>query len=184
VVGEVEFPGWEVLRFNYRVVPLNRLAWKDFVGSGNPVAIAFMAKMSVRKKDRVAVKLECLKGLAELKLNPAQLLLLSGFVDTYLKLGVVVEAVLMEEVAKMEGKPKEGVMQIVTSWMEKGLEQGRQEGRREQVDLLLGQLRWKIGAFSDLMEQRVTDLSIERLRELGMALLAFESEEDLRRWLG
>jgi hypothetical protein len=75
-------------------------------------------------------------------------------------------------------------MQIVTSWMEKGLEQGRQEGRREQVDLLLGQLRWKIGAVSDLMEERVEGLSIERLRDLGMALLEFESEEDLRGWLG
>jgi hypothetical protein len=75
-------------------------------------------------------------------------------------------------------------MQIVTSWMEKGLEQGRQEGRREQVDLLLGQLRWKIGAVSDLMEERVEGLSIERLRDLGMVLLEFESEEDLRGWLG
>jgi hypothetical protein len=122
-------------------MPLNRLAWRDFVGSQNPVAIAFMSKMGVKKKERVAVKLECLKGLAELKLNPAQLLLLSGFVDTYLKLGVEEEGVLMEEIAKMKGKPKEGVMQIVTSWMEKGLEQGRQEGRQEQVALLLSQLR-------------------------------------------
>jgi Domain of unknown function (DUF4351) len=180
----VEFSGWEVLRFSYRVVPLNRLAWQNFVGSRNPVAIAFMSKMGVKKKERVAVKLECLKGLAELKLNPAQLLLLSGFVDTYLKLGVEEEGVLMEEIAKMKGKPKEGVMQIVTSWMEKGLEQGRQEGRREQVALLLGQLRWKIGALSDLMEQRVEGLPIERLRDLAMALLEFESEADLRRWLG
>jgi hypothetical protein len=35
----------------------------------------------------------------------------------------------MEEVAKMEGKPKEGVVQIVTSWMGKEVERiGRPVG--------------------------------------------------------
>jgi hypothetical protein len=180
----VEFSGWEVLRFNYRVVPLNRLAWRDFVGSQNPVAIAFMAKMKVRKGDRVSVKLECLKRLAALKLNPAQLLLLSGFVDTYLKLGVEEEGVLMEEVAKIKGKPREGVMQIVTSWMEQGIEQERQAQREKQSNLLVRQLRRKLGEVSEAMEVRVMGLSFEQMDKLGEALFDFNSEEDLRGWLG
>jgi hypothetical protein len=121
----VEFPGWEVLRFNYRVIRLNHLPWRDFVGKANPVASAFMAKMKVRKTDRIAVKLECLRELAGLALNPAQLHLLSGFVDTYLRLDLVEEERFMEQVGRIEGKQKEGIMQIVTSWQEQGrLEQG------------------------------------------------------------
>jgi hypothetical protein len=69
----VAFPDWEVLRFNYRAIRLNHLAWQDFIGKANPVASAFMSKMKIRKQDRLLVKFECLRGLAELNLNPAQL---------------------------------------------------------------------------------------------------------------
>jgi uncharacterized protein YjbJ (UPF0337 family) len=93
----------------------------------------------------------------------------------------LIVSVLMEEVAKTEGKPKEGVMQIVTSWEERGQRKGEKEGRQE---LLVSQLRRKLGGISDAIEQRIADLSVERLGDLGLALLDFESEADLRRWLG
>jgi hypothetical protein len=37
-------------------------------------------------EDRPRVKLECLRLLATLRLNPARMRLISGFVDTYLRL--------------------------------------------------------------------------------------------------
>jgi Domain of unknown function (DUF4351) len=176
----VEFPGWEVLRFNYRVIRLNHLAWRDFVGTANPVASAFMAKMKVRKSDRIAVKLACLRELTELALNPAQLHLLSGFVDTYLRLDLVEEKRLMEQVARIEGKQKEGIMQIVTSWQE----QGRREGRQEAAKLLIRQLTRKLGGVSKALVSDVENLSVEQMSDLGEALFDFESESDLRLWLG
>jgi Domain of unknown function (DUF4351) len=180
----VAFPDWEVLRFNYRAIRLNHLAWQDFVGKANPVASAFMAKMKIRKSDRLLVKFECLRGLAELSLNPAQLHLLLGFVDTYLGLEARENARLLEQLARIEGKKKEGVMQIVTSWEKQGIAKGRQEGRQEQgSSLVLRQLKRKFGEVSNPIEQMITALPIDRLNDLGEALLDFKTEADLHAWL-
>jgi Domain of unknown function (DUF4351) len=176
----VAFPDWEVLRFNYRAIRLNHLAWRDFVGKANPVASAFMAKMKIRKVDRIMVKLACLRELTELALNPAQLHLLSGFVDTYLRLDLAEEARLMEQVGRIEGKQKEGIMQIVTSWQEQGIETGRQQ----QAKLLIRQLTRKLGGVSKALVGDVEGLSVEQMSDLGEALFDFESEADLRVWLG
>jgi Domain of unknown function (DUF4351) len=43
----VEFPDWEVLRFNYRAIRLNHLSWKDYEHQPNPVASALMSKMKI-----------------------------------------------------------------------------------------------------------------------------------------
>jgi hypothetical protein len=82
----VEFRDWSVLAFNYRVIQLNRLNWRDFLEQPNPVASALMAKMKIAPQDRPKVKAECLRLLATLSLDPARMQLISGFVDTYLRL--------------------------------------------------------------------------------------------------
>jgi predicted transposase YdaD len=183
----VAFPDWEVLRFNYRAIRLNHLAWQDFVGKANPVASAFMSKMKIRKQDRLLVKFECLRELAELNLNPAQLHLLLGFVDTYLGLEASENTRLLEQLDRIEGKQKEGIMQIVTSWerqgIAKGEEKGRQEGRQEAAKLLMRQLTRKLGEVSKVLVGNVEGLSVEQMSDLGEALFDFESESDLRVWL-
>ena len=80
-VFEVNFPDLQVLQFNYRVVQLNQMNWRDFVNQPNPVASALMAKMRIAPSDRPRVKLECLRLLATLKQNPAKMQLISGFID-------------------------------------------------------------------------------------------------------
>jgi hypothetical protein len=82
----VGFPDLEVLEFRYRVIQLNQLDWRDFVKSENAVASALMAKMNVATKDRPRVKVECMRMLATLKLDPAKLRLIWGFVERYLDL--------------------------------------------------------------------------------------------------
>ena len=42
--------------------------------------------MNIRREERPFVKAECLRLLATLKLAPARMQLISGFVDTYLRL--------------------------------------------------------------------------------------------------
>lgn len=68
---EVKFPDFKVLEFNYQVVQLNRLNWRDFLDKPNPVASALMAKMNIAPEDRAKVKAECLRLMVTLKLNPA-----------------------------------------------------------------------------------------------------------------
>jgi hypothetical protein len=83
---EVKFPDFKVLEFNYRVIQLNRLNWRDFLNKTNPIASALMAKMKIATDDRPKVKAQCLRLLVTLKLDPARMQLISGFVDTYLNL--------------------------------------------------------------------------------------------------
>ncbi len=70
---QVAFPNKVVLQFNYDVIQLNQLNWRDFVQQANPVASALMAKMNIADSDRPRVKLECLRLLASLRLNPAKM---------------------------------------------------------------------------------------------------------------
>ena len=98
---KVEFPDLEVLNFNYQVVQLNRLNWRDYLNQTNPVASALMTKMQIAKADRPKVKLECLRMLATLKLNPAKTKLISGFIDTYLKLTASEEKLLQQNLDKI-----------------------------------------------------------------------------------
>lgn len=80
---QVAFPDKVVLEFNYAVIQLNQLNWRDFLRQQNPVASALMAKMNIAPEDRPRVKFECLRLLATLRLDPARMQLISGFIDTY-----------------------------------------------------------------------------------------------------
>jgi hypothetical protein len=83
---QVIFPDKTILEFNYSVIQLNRLAWREYLRQENPVAAALMAKMQIQPQDRPTVKLECLRLLTTLRLDPARMQLISGFIDTYLRL--------------------------------------------------------------------------------------------------
>ena len=39
---QINFPDFQVLKFNYQVVQLNQLNWRDFLARQNPVASALM----------------------------------------------------------------------------------------------------------------------------------------------
>jgi hypothetical protein len=104
----------------------------------NPVAAALMSKMKISEQDRPRVKFECLRLLASLRLDPARNFLISGFVDTYLRLNQAEEQVFQAEVARIETvTEQEQVMQLTTSWMERGIEQGLERERRAAITGLL-----------------------------------------------
>ena len=179
-VYQVAFPNKVVLQFDYDVIQLNRLNWRDFLRQQNPVASALMAKMNIEPSDRLQVKLECLRLLATLRLDPARMTLISGFIDTYLRLSAEEERQLESEIATMEPVQQEVVMEIVTSWMEKGIEQGKQS---QTMALILRQLPRRIGAINPELESRIRSLSVPQLEELAEALLDFSNEADLVNWL-
>jgi predicted transposase/invertase (TIGR01784 family) len=178
----VEFDDFKVMEFNFKAIQLNRLNWRDFLNQQNPVAAALMSKMRINEADRPRVKVECLRVLATLKLDPARTQLISGFVDTYLRLNAKEEQVFKESIVTLEGTEREGIMQIVTSWMEQGIAEGRSDEARS---LVLRQLtrRLRLSSLPTSVEAQVQDLALPQLEALGEALLDFASVEDFIVWV-
>lgn len=143
-----------------------------------------MAKMRMEKRDRPRVKVECLRLLATLRLDPARTRLISGFVDTYLRLNAQETEIFQTELARLEPQQQEGVMQIVTSWMEEGIERGIAQGREEGMQagersLILRQLSRRLGDIPESLRSQIDALSLAQLEQLGEALLDFSNLTDL-----
>jgi hypothetical protein len=177
---EMALPGLRVLRFRFRQVQLNRLSWRRYVRRPNPVAAALMARMRMGPNERVRVKLECLRLLTTLRLDPAKARLISGFVDTYLNLRGEERRLFAREIDAMPADEKESVMQLTTSWKEEGREEGQHQ---EAARLVLRQLHRRTGQVPDAVAAQVTSLSLEQLERLSEDLLDFTTQADLGRWL-
>jgi hypothetical protein len=179
-IHQVAFPHKVILQFNYDVIQLNQLNWRDFLRQQNPVATALMAKMNIAPAERRQVKFECLRLLATLKLDPARMRLISGFIDTYLRLSPQEQELLQADIATIEPRQQEEVMEIVTSWMEEGIEQGKEQAT---LSLVMRLLPRRVGTLTPELEARVQQLSLTQLEDLSVALLDFSSVEDLTAWL-
>jgi Domain of unknown function (DUF4351) len=178
---QVKLPGLKVLEFNYLTIQLNQLDWQDFLKQQNPVAAALMAKMKIDPVDRAKVKLECLRAIVTLKLDPARVALLSWFVDTYLTLNQIEEVEFREKVDKIKPKQqKEQVMQMVTSWMEQGIEQGEE---RVALRMVQRSLLRRFGEVAPAVDQQLKLLSVQQLEELHDAAYDFSEVSDLLNWL-
>jgi|GEM_PF-899199 len=143
-----------------------------------------MSRMNIAKQDRRRVKYECLRLMSRLNLDPAKMKLISGFIDTYLRLSPEEENLLKAEIATMEPTQQEVIMEIVTSWMEEGLQQGRQQGIQQgELAIIQRQLIRRIGGVTPQLQERLRLLSLTELEDLAEALLDFSTEEDLLSWL-
>ena len=172
----LDFPNKQVLNFEYEIVQLNSLDWRDFLKHKNPVAAALMSKMSIDKRDRPKVKAECLRLLVTLKLNPAKMQLISGFVDTYLNLNQQEESVFQSELITMDLQQQEQIMELTTSWEQKGIAKG-------QSNLVIQQLNSKFGTLDSSVSDKIKNLNSEQLNSLGLELLSFQSVDELQNWL-
>ncbi len=184
----IAFPNREVLRFEYDVVQLGRLDWKDYVGRSNPVASALMTRMGVAPEDRPQAKLECLRTLVTLGLNPARERLISGFIDAYLRLDERETLLFEQQRAKLpDESEKVRVMELTTSWKEEGRAEGRAEERREaherECQLILRLLRKRFGPPEPEWEDGVRKLSFDQLQALAEASVDFVSVSELKNWL-
>jgi predicted transposase/invertase (TIGR01784 family) len=177
---QVEFKDLKVMEFNFAAIQLNGLNWRDFLNQPNPVAAALMAKMQIAPQDRPKVKAECLRLLTTLRLDPARTQLISGFVDTYLRLNAEEEQVFQAEIGRLEETTREGVMQIVTSWTQQGIEQGVEQGERA---IVLRQLMRRFVELPDSLRSQVEALPLAQVEALGDALLDFQAVADLAAWL-
>ncbi len=63
---------------------------------------------------------------------------------------------------------------------QEGIEKGRQQ---EGISLILRLLNRRIGVISEELEQKIRQLPLNTLEDLGEALLDFKTEDDLSNWL-
>jgi predicted transcriptional regulator len=70
--------------------------------------------------------------------------------------------------------------QAIQEGLERGLQQGRQQG---EADLLLRQLQRRFGEIPQNIAETIRKLPVERLEDLGVALLDFDTASDLDKWL-
>ena len=174
---QVRVPGFNVMDFNFLTIQLNQLDWRAFLTQRNPVAAALMSKMKIDPADRPRVKVECLRMIANLKLDKARTFQLSGFIDNYLRLNPVEEQQFQVEVDTIKlPQEREKIMEITTSWMEQGQESATRS-------LVVKQLTRKLGNLSPELLARVNGLNIDRLEVLAEDLLDFKHVGDLERWM-
>jgi hypothetical protein len=102
--------------------------------------------------------------------------LISGFIDTYLNLDESEERSFRDKIGTIELENREEVMQIVTSWMRTGIQQG-------QASMVMRLLRHKFGEINSDLEAQIHKLASPQLEDLSEALLDFQQPEDLTVWL-
>jgi flagellar biosynthesis/type III secretory pathway protein FliH len=87
--------------------------------------------MGYQPEEKVRVKVEFMRMLARMRLDPARMTLLTGFFETYLKLDEKEQKQLQIELEKLDQKEMSAVMQLTTSWHEKGRAEGYTDGKSE-----------------------------------------------------
>lgn len=184
----VAFPDYDVLQFNYRVIQLRRLNWRDYAGVVNPVASALLVKMGMAKDERPEVRLASVRALPPLHLTPARLELILGFINTYLKLNAVEESRFQAALAQLEPAEKEVTMELMTMGMEKGITMGMEKGlekgiQQGQANLVILMLTRRFGTLDAQTTGHIRELMVPQLEELAVALLDFTQIDDLYAWL-
>jgi Domain of unknown function (DUF4351) len=184
-------PG-SAVQFDFTAVKLldYQTQWAQLEASRNPFAIVVMTHLKTQEtkgdaSDRQAWKFVLVKRLYELGYNRSDVLNLFKFIDWAMILPEGLKRAFWEDLKIYEEERK---MPYVTSVEQIGFDRGRQiggeegveKGQRSLVSLLLEQ---KFGGLSEQLNDRVSSLSPEQLRALAIALLRFESIDDLTTWL-
>ena len=127
---KIEILGRKILDFRYHSIQLNRLNWRDFMRTSNPIASALMARMHIDVADRPLVKLQCLRLLASLRLDAVKQHLIFGFVEVYLKLNQAENRCFQKELTQVNPQEEKAVLELTNQFIEEGKELGLQQGLR------------------------------------------------------
>jgi hypothetical protein len=89
----------------------------------------------------------------------------------------------LEALSKKTQEDREFIMRLAPLYQqdrEQAVQQGRQQG---EAYLLLRQLQRRFGKIPQNLEETIRNLPVERLEDLGLALLDFGTLTDLDNWL-
>jgi hypothetical protein len=133
---QINLPTISVLQFRYLHLHLIKKDWRSFIRSDNPAAAALLSKMGYTEEERVQVRLEFLKMVSRMELDPAEMALLYGFFDTYLKLNDEEEKQMREEASHLPEEEANRVLALPNYYFDKGIEQGKFQEKVETIKRL------------------------------------------------
>jgi len=67
--------------------------------------------------------------------------------------------------------------------VQEGVQQGLEQGRIQEANLVIRLLQRRFGEIPQNLEETIRNLPVERLEDLGLALLDFDTLTDLDNWL-
>lgn len=181
---EVAVAELKVLRFEYRVVQLNRLDYRRFLKMKNPVATALIPKMIIEKSEKHDVLLECVRNNNSLDLPDEEKAFLNDFVRDYSGMSPQDVKELLRKARQLDSPEREEIMKSLDPWTEYGRIEGRTEGRVEGGSkVVLRQLTKRFGALDDSTIGRISSLSLPLLERLAEDILDFKSISELDSWM-
>ncbi|MFM7478445.1 MAG: DUF4351 domain-containing protein, partial [Microcystis aeruginosa] len=97
----------------------------------------------------------------------------------------------LEALSKKTQEDREFIMRLAPLYqqdreqaVQEGLKRGLQQGvQQEALKLVLRQLQRRFGEIPQELEETIHNLPVERLEDLGLALLDFDTLTDLDNWL-
>ncbi|MEK3888283.1 transposase [Bacillus sp. FSL K6-3431] len=123
----ISFPFFHVLSFQFLLLELRKMNWRDYIHSNNPVAAVLMSKMRYTEKEKVQLKLDFLRMLIKMELDPAKAELINGFFESYLSLNEREEQALMEEMKQLTPDEADFLSKLPNSWKENGLKEAKKK---------------------------------------------------------
>ncbi len=184
---ELKFTPQSGVRFDYHLIKLSHLDYRQFLKSQNPLAYALMAKMKYSRRERVRLKADFLRLILRAGVDPARQSLLVEFVEAYMPLQteeqiqfeeLIHETQEYEELQTMVTVyEKAGIQKGIEQGIEQGIEKGRLQGKLETLLLLLENRFSKVPTQTKRKIQRIT--SVERIDKLVTAALTVKSLRDL-----
>lgn len=171
-VEEPESFGWslpflDVLQFRYYRVQLKAYNWREFIQSDNPVAAALLSSMGYNEGEKIQLKLEFVRMMTRMQLNPAKTALLTAFFDTYLPLKKEEKKQVQQEIRRIYGE--EGhVMKLESGWAKLAREEGREEGIEEGIKETARNMLKK-GLAHELIAE-VTGMQLEEISKMQLSL--------------
>jgi hypothetical protein len=161
------------LRFEYDYVGLPGLEGADYLRQANSLGIAWSALMRWPRPQRAQAAVEALDRIVSGTESPARKMLLCECVQAYAPLD---DAQRVELYSLLQEPQNQGVRAVVKTWSEEGEERGVEKGKR---DIVLKQLKARFPDLSPTAQQRVKEWPVEKVEEVGIALLTARSLRDL-----
>ena len=144
-----------------------------------------MARMQVHPADRPRVKLECLRLLVRLRLEPRKSQTIEKFIDNYLTLNAEEEDTFQQQLQELDPEEEQQMQEVTTSWQRQGRKEGRKVGRREgrregTLATLKMMLAARFGPSSEALETRMQQCrDIKVLERLAVAVATGCSLQEL-----
>ncbi|MFM6480708.1 MAG: DUF4351 domain-containing protein, partial [Microcystis panniformis] len=96
----------------------------------------------------------------------------------------------LEALSKKTQEDREFIMRLAPLYqqdreqaVQQGVQQGLEQGRIQEANLVIRLLQRRFGEIPQNLEETIRNLPVERLEDLGIALLDFNTLTDLDNWL-